>query len=89
MRMQTVQTIFSVQQIFVYLEAPSNEQIPGCCGANGDCDDGVECTSDICDVETGTCSSEAIEGCCQVDEDCDDGNLHHLRLLRRGLLLHP
>lgn len=37
---------------------------PGACCADADCDDGVECTQDSCNVETLACSSTPIPNCC-------------------------
>ena len=42
------------------------------CGTAAECDDGDECTTDICTVD-GLCEHLAIDGCCNVDADCDDG----------------
>ena len=33
----------------------------GCCGSDGDCDDGRDFTDDMCDVATGSCINSAVE----------------------------
>ncbi|HEV7734122.1 MAG TPA: hypothetical protein VGR62_18265 [Candidatus Binatia bacterium] len=45
------------------------------CAADAECDDGNACTTDSCDVPTGTCSSATrAEGTsCTTSDGCDDG----------------
>ncbi len=39
-----------------------------------DCDDGLACTTDVCDAGVG-CAHSPVPGCCLHDGDCDDGGL--------------
>ena len=42
-----------------------------CAGAPRDCSDGVDCTKDVCDKDTGECASvPAAPGCCTQEADC-------------------
>src|SRR6185503_3870683 len=43
------------------------------CTQDGDCNDGVRCTADICNLVDHTCLNLAVTGCCTADSDCDDG----------------
>src|SRR6185503_9550002 len=43
------------------------------CTQDSDCNDGVPCTADICNLVNHTCLNLAISGCCTQDSDCDDG----------------
>ena len=43
------------------------------CAQDRDCDDGVRCTADICNLVDHTCLNLQISGCCTQDSDCDDG----------------
>lgn len=43
------------------------------CVRDADCDDGVRCSSDVCDETSGTCTNDPIPGCCSFDGECDDG----------------
>ena len=50
---------------------------PAGCNADYQCDDAQPCTTDACDIGTGTCSHTTISGCgagCQTGQDCNDGN---------------
>ncbi len=40
------------------------------CALDGQCDDGNDCTADLC--ELGACVHLATVGCCQDDSDCED-----------------
>lgn len=45
--------------------------IDGCgCQTNAHCDDGLECTNDICDTGSGTCSHETVAGSCLIADTC-------------------
>ena len=46
---------------------------PDCTGAT-QCDDGNECTNDVCDAVSDRCANAEIPGCvyCDDDRDCDD-----------------
>jgi hypothetical protein len=47
----------------------------GCC-SDLDCDDGVDCTEDLCDTSTRTCSNPIGAGWCLIDGRCHtDGDL--------------
>lgn len=51
-----------------------------CCRSDLYCNDNYECTEDICDLETGTCSNNLIDGCqifdCSGNDTlCDDGDI--------------
>jgi hypothetical protein len=50
----------------------THEEIPGCCVADDECDDGELCTADTCDLAH-VCQHEPIRGCCETVADCDDG----------------
>ena len=47
-----------------------------CVGTPKSCDDGIECTLDTCDSNTGSCTHDASKCECSVANDikCDDGN---------------
>ena len=56
----------------------------GPCATDGSCDDGVACTTDVCDVKTGQCAHALIPNCANAvcgnnvlegNEQCDDGNV--------------
>ena len=56
----------------------------GPCATDGSCDDGVACTTDVCDVKTGQCAHALIPNCAnsvcgnnvlEGNEQCDDGNV--------------
>ena len=42
---------------------------PDCCLDDFDCDDGVACTTDSCDVATNTCLFAPIDGCCIAGQE--------------------
>jgi hypothetical protein len=44
----------------------------GQCGIDADCQDGNNCTDDLC--LDGICAALPRHGCCEADADCDDGN---------------
>jgi hypothetical protein len=46
-----------------------------CCQSAADCDDAVACTTEKCDLPTGTCQSSLLPGCCTMDAECGDGNV--------------
>ena len=53
--------------------------VPSGCTSDADCDDGLFCTVDSCDVATGQCGAisacpPAILGCVQVNASCDEDN---------------
>ena len=49
--------------------------IPGCCATDGDCDDGVPCTVDECNLVKHECLYAFEDNtCCLADEDCEDGD---------------
>src|SRR5262245_3138077 len=43
------------------------------CAQDSDCNDGVRCTADICNLIEHTCLNLEVSGCCTQDSDCDDG----------------
>jgi len=45
-----------------------------CCVEDADCEDGNECTEDICPGEYSLCINQWLAGCCLVEADCDDGD---------------
>ncbi|MFO1462508.1 MAG: vWA domain-containing protein [bacterium] len=45
-----------------------------CNGKTKNCDDGIECTPDSCNPDTGACENPTDECECNSDADCDDGN---------------
>jgi hypothetical protein len=53
----------------------SSSSVTAGCATDGDCSDGVLCTTDTCDAATGACSNTAVPGCCATDGDCSDGVL--------------
>jgi hypothetical protein len=49
--------------------------LPNCCNGPADCSDSKDCTDDICDVPTGTCSNPVLAGYCHIAGACyDDGD---------------
>ena len=47
----------------------------GCCTADLDCEDGVACTTDTCDVGSNACvEGDPVADCCQTDDECEDDN---------------
>lgn len=55
-------------------EPPIDAARTGSCIAASDCDDGDECTANLCDAVNGECGYRPIDGCCSAASDCDDGN---------------
>jgi len=52
-------------------EGTYDPALDGCgCKTNAHCDDGLECTNDICDTASGTCSHETIAGSCLIAGTC-------------------
>ena len=45
-----------------------------CLGTAIDCDDGVKCTSDLCDAKKGCVHVIDADCACNQDSQCDDGN---------------
>src|SRR5947209_7550288 len=43
------------------------------CAQDKDCNDGLRCTADICNLVDHTCLNLEVSGCCTKDSDCDDG----------------
>ena len=49
--------------------------VPNCCNGPADCSDGKDCTDDVCDVPSGTCSNPVLAGYCHIGGACyDDGD---------------
>ncbi len=46
------------------------EAISGCCSKDQDCDDGNDCTEDVCNTDDGTCTNEIIAGHCSIGNIC-------------------
>lgn len=44
-------------------------------GVLDECDDGVPCTIDVCDLLEATCIHTSIAGCCSADAECNDETL--------------
>ena len=44
---------------------------PTGCTSNADCDDGIDCTTDTCDVPTGTCTNTPDDSVCDNGVFCD------------------
>ncbi len=42
------------------------------CTQNEDCNDGIECTQDVCDLSIGKCTYRAMDNRCDDDNDCTD-----------------
>ncbi len=51
-------------------------KIPNCCTDNPDCNDGLFCTQDICDLAKGGCIHKQLPAstCCDFSKQCDDGD---------------
>lgn len=48
---------------------------PACCTADDQCDDGIDCTADTCNLILHTCMSVRDSSfCCVNGDDCDDGD---------------
>ncbi len=56
-----------------HLDPATGLCVDGCLAA-ADCDDGNDCTNDLCDSSTGECTNEPILGCgaCEDASACDD-----------------
>jgi len=52
----------------------SYEIVADCCAQDADCDDGLYCTDDSCDLGWNQCvfQDNGDENCCDEDVDCDD-----------------
>ena len=44
---------------------------PDCCDEDSDCDDGIACTTDSCDLDANTCLFDPIEGCCLAGNETE------------------
>jgi hypothetical protein len=49
-----------------------------CRGLPKDCEDGLECTIDTCDPQTGACRARPDRTCCERMVDCDSGDCTEL-----------
>jgi len=50
--------------------------IPRCCNLDSECDDGIECSRDRCDLETHRCRHKYPDRCCATDEQCEHDHEH-------------
>jgi len=62
--------------------------VDGCCNLHSECDDGNECTYDLC--WNHQCTNEILNyGCCNTAEDCDDGDPCTTDTCHLGSCRHP
>ncbi|HUU01881.1 MAG TPA: hypothetical protein VM425_10595 [Myxococcota bacterium] len=55
----------------------SGTPVSGCCLADGDCGDGKDCTTDVCNTADGTCTNGVDAGYCLIGDLCvTDGTLN-------------
>ncbi len=55
--------------------APFITPQPNCCNEDSDCNDGLACTTDTCDLAANNCVNTPVAdpNCCNGTVDCDDG----------------